>query len=138
MQSTDAGMRRMMSPRQSHITNALISARTNMTPRVFRYDMLMNTSRMETPGVNRQAYLCMGEVLPMQGRAYLSRIFAICYNAMQDIARSECTNWITLCREYMRKYQSRWMKERLMSVTGDPRCTHWMNHVNRSSPNSGA
>eukprot|EP00973_Karenia_brevis_P042115 5829839-Karenia_brevis.AAC.1 len=76
-----------MSPRQSHIVNALISARTQMTPRIFRYDMLMNTSPNETPGVNRQ-----------------------------DIPKGECSNWVALCREYMRKYHYVWMKDRIMSI----------------------
>eukprot|EP00973_Karenia_brevis_P079010 10964280-Karenia_brevis.AAC.1 len=113
MQSTDAGIRRMMSPRQNHIANALISARIQMTPRIFRYDMLMNTSPSETPGVNRQAYLCMGELMPMRGRAYLFRILSIRYNAMQDIPKGECSNWVALCRDYMRKYYNPWRKDRI-------------------------
>eukprot|EP00973_Karenia_brevis_P083525 11585658-Karenia_brevis.AAC.1 len=107
-----------------------------MTPRIFRYDMLMNTSHNGTPGVNRQAYLCMGEIMPQRGRAYLFRILSICYNAMQDIPKGECSNWVTLCRDYMRKHYNPWRKDRIMSISTDARGIHWTNHVDRSSPGS--
>eukprot|EP00973_Karenia_brevis_P001767 240314-Karenia_brevis.AAC.1 len=84
-----------------------------MTPRMFRYDMLMNSLPSEPPGVNRQVYVCMGELMPMRGYSYLFRILSICYNAMQDIPKSECANWAALCRDYMRKHHNTWRKDRI-------------------------
>eukprot|EP00973_Karenia_brevis_P065797 9144411-Karenia_brevis.AAC.1 len=64
-----------------------------MMPRMFRYDMLTSSLASEPQGVNRQAYLSMGELKPMRGYSYHFRILSICYNAMQDIPKSECANW---------------------------------------------
>eukprot|EP00973_Karenia_brevis_P034191 4715777-Karenia_brevis.AAC.1 len=74
----------------------------------------------------------------MQGYAYYFRILAICYNVMQDIPKSECTNWVALCREYMRKHYHIWRKERITLLKNDARAIHWTSHVDRASPASGA
>eukprot|EP00973_Karenia_brevis_P046367 6429498-Karenia_brevis.AAC.1 len=41
-----------------------------MMPRMFRYDMLTSSLASEPQGVNRQAYLSMGELKPMRGYSY--------------------------------------------------------------------
>eukprot|EP00973_Karenia_brevis_P074394 10336561-Karenia_brevis.AAC.1 len=66
MHYTDAGIRRMISPRQIHIANALIQARMQAISRVLQYDMLKSTSTFEPAGVSRPVYISMGELKSMQ------------------------------------------------------------------------
>eukprot|EP00973_Karenia_brevis_P091260 12406633-Karenia_brevis.AAC.1 len=129
MQFTDAGMRRMISPRQGHIANALIQARVQTTPRVLQYDMLNSTSTFEPVGINRPVYISMGELKPMQGYTYYFRILAVCYNVMQTIPKGECSNWAALSRDYMRKHYPAWRKERITMLMGDARAIHWTDHM---------
>eukprot|EP00973_Karenia_brevis_P095631 12428291-Karenia_brevis.AAC.1 len=94
----------MLSPRQAHIANALVSARPQTLPRALHYAGTTQTSVIQPPGVNRTVYISMGEFKPMKGYTYYNRILAVCYNVMQSIPRSECTSWVELVRGYMRHH----------------------------------
>eukprot|EP00973_Karenia_brevis_P073751 10249780-Karenia_brevis.AAC.1 len=101
----------MLSPRQTHIANALVQARPQVMPRAFQYAMTTNTSTIQPPGIIRQVYISMGELKPMTGYTYYNRILAVCYNVMQPIPKGECTNWVALVRAYMRLHYPAWNKE---------------------------
>eukprot|EP00973_Karenia_brevis_P031110 4291789-Karenia_brevis.AAC.1 len=74
----------------------------------------------------------------MTGYTYYNRILAVCYNMMQPIPKGECNNWVGLVRAYLRLQYPAWNKERFTMLMGEPRAVHWANHMDRSSPESGA
>eukprot|EP00973_Karenia_brevis_P056078 7799354-Karenia_brevis.AAC.1 len=104
MNYTDAGIKRMISPREIHVANALLQARMQPISRLLQYDLLKSTSAYEPAGINRRVYNSMGEIGAMQGRHYHFRILAVCYGVMQMVPRAECSNWATSVRDYLRRH----------------------------------